>query len=162
MTRRMREWADFSTEGDAGAATLSFKGPLLVSTVGMVERRLRVLDEPVTRVDLSAVPAIDTVGAWLAWRLSRDTGAEITGASDEAQRLIEAVSKSTDTTAIHPERPPLTERVPRGIGKLVVEDGQHQLALLLIQRAHGVVDQHPARLMQQQAGKGQALLLFER
>jgi phospholipid/cholesterol/gamma-HCH transport system permease protein len=131
MTRRMREWADFSTESDAGGgATLSFEGPLLVSTVGHIERRVRALDEPLARVDLSRVPAIDTVGAWLAWRLSRDCGAEITGASDEAKRLIEAVSKSTSDTAIHPERAPLAQRVPQGVGNLVVGWGNGVFAIL--------------------------------
>lgn len=121
MTRRMREWADFSTEDDAtGAATLSFKGPLLVSSVGPIERRVRALGTPLAKVDLSQVSAIDTVGAWLAWRLSRDTGAEISGASDEARRLIEAVSKSTDDASIRPKRLPLLERVPQGIGHLVI------------------------------------------
>ncbi len=150
MTSRMREWADFSTEADGhGAATLSFKGPLLVSTVGLVERRVRSLDEPLARVDLSAVPAIDTVGAWLAWRLSRDTGAEITGASDEAKRLIEAVSKSTGEGAIHPERPPLLERVPLGVGKLVIGWGQGVVGVLgfigSMILAFGAVIRHPHR-----------------
>ena len=149
MTNRMREWADFSTEGDAGAATLSFKGPLLVSTVGLIERRIRTLDEPLTRVDLSAVPQIDTVGAWLAWRLSRDTGAEITGASDEAKRLIEAVSKSAATAPIRPPRPPLAERVPLGIGNLVVGWGQGVVGIMgfigSLILAFGSIIRHPRR-----------------
>lgn len=149
MTSRMREWADFSTTSDAGTATLSFKGPLLVSTVGLIERRICTLDEPLQKVDLSAVPQIDTVGAWLAWRLSHDTGAEITGASDEAKRLIAAVSKSDANAAIRPERPPLVERVPLGIGNLVVGWGQGVVAMMgfigALMMAFGAVIRHPRR-----------------
>ncbi|MEO5587824.1 MAG: ABC transporter permease [Novosphingobium sp.] len=146
----MREWADFSTDGDTGGgATLSFKGPLLVSTVGLIERRIRGLEEPLARVDLSAVPAIDTVGAWLAWRLSRQTGAEITGASDEAQRLIDAVSKSSSDAPIIPARLPVLERVPEGIGALVIgwKDGVVAIIGFLgaLIMALGAVIIHPRR-----------------
>lgn len=131
MTAAMREWADFSTDSDAGSgATLTFKGPLLVSTVGQIERRLSGFEEPLARVDLSQVQAIDTVGAWLTWRLSRDSGAEITGASDEAKRLIEAVSKSSSDAPIRPERLPLAERVPQGVGNLVIGWGNGIFSIL--------------------------------
>ena len=149
MTRRMREWADFSTTDDAGAATLAFKGPLLVSTVGLIEPRIRAFDEPLSKVDLSAVSQIDTVGAWLTWRLSRETGAEITGASDEAKRLIAAVSKSKDDVAIHPERPPITERVPLGVGNLVIGWGHGARGMIgfvgSLILAFGSVIRHPHR-----------------
>ena len=150
MTRRMREWADFSTEDDSsGAATLSFKGPLLVSSVGLIERRVRALDVPLAKVDLSQVSAIDTVGAWVAWRLSRDTGAEISGASDEARRLIEAVSKSTGDASIRPDRPPLVERVPQGVGNLVISWMNGILGILAflgsLLLALGSLIRHPGR-----------------
>jgi phospholipid/cholesterol/gamma-HCH transport system permease protein len=157
MTSAMREWADFSTESDTGGgATLTFKGPLLVSTVGLIERRIRALDEPLARVDLSKVSAIDTVGAWLTWRLSRDCGAEITGASEEAQRLIEAVSKSSSDAAIHPERPPLAERVPHGVGHLVIGWGQGIVSVVgflgSLMLAFGAILRHPRRF------RGKALI----
>ena len=77
-----------------GATTIALTGPLTVSSIGVVDRHLRHYDEPVARVDLSEVSEIDTVGAWTAWRVARDHEAEITGASDQAQRLIAAVSHS--------------------------------------------------------------------
>jgi phospholipid/cholesterol/gamma-HCH transport system permease protein len=154
MTHRMREWADFSTEDDSsGAATLTFKGPLLVSTVGQIERRVHALGadgaEPLAQVDLSQVSSIDTVGAWIAWRLSRETGAEIVGASDEAQRLIAAVSKSSSDAPIRPQRLPLFERVPTGIGDLVISwrDGIISIIGFLgaLIMALGTVIRHPRR-----------------
>ena len=91
----MREWADFTFEtGETGATTVALKGPLRVSSIGDLDRRLEALANKVDRLDLSQATDIDTAGAWLAWRLSRDWQAELTGASDKAQRLIAAVSQA--------------------------------------------------------------------
>jgi phospholipid/cholesterol/gamma-HCH transport system permease protein len=121
----MREWADFTTEAEeGGATTLALTGPLTVSSIGVVDRRLRELDQPVARVDLSRVSDIDTVGAWTAWRVARDNEAEIVGASDEAQRLIAAIKESKGTADIIPPRPDIIQRVPEAVGELVVGWGQ--------------------------------------
>ena len=91
----MREWADFTLEtGDKGAAVVALVGPLRISSIGDLDRRLEALDDHVTRIDLSQATDIDTAGAWIAWRFSRDWQAELTGASDKAQRLIAAVSQA--------------------------------------------------------------------
>jgi len=121
MTGGMREWAQFETSSDgSGATTLAFSGPLRVSTVGMIERDIRHYDGQLSSIDLSKVPEIDTVGAWLAWRLARKHEAEIVGASGEAKRLIEAVSKVSGEAQIRPTRDPLVERVSRAVGDLIM------------------------------------------
>jgi len=131
MTGAMREWAHFETRDDGkGATTLVFQGPLRVSTVGMIERDIRHFEGNLAKVDLSEVPEIDTVGAWLAWRLSKQHQAEIVGAGEEAKRLIAAVSKSTGSALIRPEREPLRERVPRRVGDLVVSWGQGMVSIV--------------------------------
>ena len=67
----MREWADFTTEtGEGGVSTIALSGPLTVSSIGIVDRRLRELDLRFNRIDLSGVTEIDTVGAWTAWRIA--------------------------------------------------------------------------------------------
>jgi phospholipid/cholesterol/gamma-HCH transport system permease protein len=72
MTAGMREWADFTEQTDeAGGLTIAFSGPLVVATAGPLDRRLRALAAPVVRIDLTAVPEIDTVGAWIVWRVIR-------------------------------------------------------------------------------------------
>lgn len=116
----MREWADFTTEDEGGASTVALTGPLTVSSIGRVDQRLRALDQPVARVDLSGVSAIDTVGAWTAWRTARDNDAEIIGASDEAERLIAAIRESSGTADITPPRAAIIERVPEAVGDLVI------------------------------------------
>lgn len=113
----MRQLAEFSTHDDG---TLALSGPLTVATVGALDRTLRAEGHSFSSVDLSAVTRIDTVGAWVAWRLSRDGDAPIRGASADAQRLIEAVSKSEADIDVHAPRSEMVERVPAAIGDLVV------------------------------------------
>jgi phospholipid/cholesterol/gamma-HCH transport system permease protein len=88
----MREWADFTTEtGADGAISIALCGPLVVSSVGRIDARLRKIEEQVEAIDLAGVGAFDTVGAWTVIRLAEERGAKITGGSDEAMRLIAAV-----------------------------------------------------------------------
>ncbi|HMO69870.1 MAG TPA: hypothetical protein PKE25_14690, partial [Novosphingobium sp.] len=91
----MREWADFSLEADGrGTVTLAFSGPLRIWALGDIDLQLDGVTEAVDRIDLGGVSSIDTAGAWLAWRTASRTRAEIVGASDEARRLIAAVSRT--------------------------------------------------------------------
>ncbi len=91
----MREWAEFTiSEGDDGARGLVLTGPLVVSAIGRLDGALRGSGEQFTQIDLSQVSEVDTVGAWTVWRLARDSGADIVGASDKAQRLIAAVHRN--------------------------------------------------------------------
>lgn len=127
----MREWADFTTEADAnGALTVRIGGPLVVSSVGQIDGGLRAVEGPVARLDLSQVSEIDTVGAWVAWRLARDSGAEIVGASTKAARLIAAVRGSKGDTAITPERHPVAQRVAGTVGEYVDGVGKGVIGFL--------------------------------
>ena len=127
----MREWADFTTEAiDGQGTTLALTGPLTVSSIGIVDRRLRGLDEPVARVDLSGVTEIDTIGAWTAWRVARDHDAQIVGASEQAERLISAIKGSSGEGDIAPRRADLLRRVPEAIGELVVAWSKGSLGII--------------------------------
>jgi len=112
----MREWADFTTETQAdGAQQVMLAGPMIVSSVGELDVRLRELAGPVARIDLSGVPAIDTVGAWIVARLAEEHGATVTGASQEAQRLIAAVRTKPEaaSAAEGADQAPLTRLLER-------------------------------------------------
>ena len=88
----MRKWADFTTEpGSNGALSIALSGPLVVSSIGRIDAKLRAVDQPVERIDLTQVTDFDTVGAWTVVRLAQPREAEITGGSDDAMRLIAAV-----------------------------------------------------------------------
>lgn len=116
----MRVWADFSLEqDDTGRTVAVLSGPMTVSSIGVVDRALRELATPLDRVDISAVPEIDTVGAWTVWRVVRDHEAELVGASEQARRLIVAVSKSKGEGETGALRLPLAPRIADGVGRIV-------------------------------------------
>ena len=104
-------------EGDDGGNVLVLSGPFLVSTIGQVDHDLRALDGQITKVDLSAISEIDTVGAWVACSISREFNADLTGASPRAERLIEALKDTGSKEEIGPPRLPVFERVPEAIGQ---------------------------------------------
>jgi len=116
----MRQLAEYTLREEGGARTVALSGPLTVAGVGWLDAELRKVAGPIETVDLSGVTAIDTVGAWIAWRLARDCGGEITGESEEARRLIEAVSPSENEAPVAAPRAELVERVPEAVGDLVV------------------------------------------
>lgn len=146
----MREWADCTTLAEEGEATIALTGPLTVSCIGPLDRKLRALDGPVKRVDLSGVSVIDTVGAWTAWRVARDHDAEIVGASEQAERLIAAIRESKGDAPIIPPRPDMVERVPAAVGDLVIGWGSGSvgvvgfLGALLVSCWHTI--KHPGKL----------------
>lgn len=117
----MREWADFTVEERGGRATVLLQGPLLISTVGLLDRKLRDFAEPVQFVDLSQAGDIDTVGAWIVSRFADEHKATITGASKDAGNLIEKVRESASTAPIEPERLPVFERVSATMGRHVID-----------------------------------------
>jgi phospholipid/cholesterol/gamma-HCH transport system permease protein len=127
----MRALADFTTEaGPDGGVRLAFTGPMQVSSLGRLDRRLRALDAPIREVDLGRVEEIDTVGAWTAWRVARDHQAAIVNARPEATRLIEAVKAAENTAPIVAPRPSLGRRVLEGIGALVSGGGRGALGVV--------------------------------
>ena len=73
---------------------------------------------------LAGIAEIDTAGAWIAWRFSRDWQAEITGASEEAKRLIAAVSQARGDDEDLSERPRFLARVSGGLGGSILGAGQ--------------------------------------
>ncbi len=114
--------AQFSvTEDEAGRIALALEGPLLVSSVGPLDRELSGLSQEITAIDLSGVEEIDTIGAWVMCRLAADHQAEITGASPRAKRLLNAVETAGSDADITPPRVPVWERVPEAMGELVYD-----------------------------------------
>ena len=146
----MREWADYSiAEGEGGARSLVLTGPLVVSSVGRIDTALRGTGERFSAIDISQAGEVDTVGAWLVWRLSRESGADIVGASDKAQRLIAAVHRNELEEEPEPEELPIPARLPERVGSFVIAYGRGVLSLLgflgALILALGSVIRHPAR-----------------
>jgi phospholipid/cholesterol/gamma-HCH transport system permease protein len=127
----MTQAADFTlNHGDSGD-TLVFTGPLTVATVGALDHRLRELAGPIARIDLVEVSVIDTVGAWVCYRLSRETGAEIVNPCESAKRLIGALKRIDDGKEPEPRRRlPIWLRVPARVGDTMTELGRGAVNLI--------------------------------
>ena len=145
---------DFTIANDPDhGLRLTLTGPITVATVGGMDEGLRDVAATAQHpaiIDLSAVTTIDTVGAWVVWRLARDCRAEIVGASTRAQRLIHAVSASRGDARITPPHVPVFIRAPEAVGRVIVELGVGTLGVLgflgeLIV-AWGRALRHPGRL----------------
>ncbi|MGZ3256803.1 MAG: ABC transporter permease, partial [Croceibacterium sp.] len=72
----MREWAAFSLDESGGRKTIVVTGPLLISTIGALDRELRALQDEVDTIDISKAGKVDTVGAWTVLRFSREHDAK--------------------------------------------------------------------------------------
>jgi phospholipid/cholesterol/gamma-HCH transport system permease protein len=145
----MREWADFTVQEAGGRTTIVLQGPLLVSSIGVIDRRLREFGQPVQFVDMSGAGAIDTVGAWTVCRFADEHRAKITGASEQAEKLIETVRANASTADIAPPyTPPLTQAL-EFTGKWAIDFGHGVMRLIsflgAIIVALGMVIRHPKR-----------------
>ena len=68
-------------------------------------------------VRLSGIDRIDTVGAWIVQQLAERTGARLTGASADAQRLMDLVRTAETEVRVRPEPPNPVVRVIGEIGE---------------------------------------------
>ena len=114
----MEGGANFSIEQQegVGAGRLMLSGPYLVSTIGAIDQDLEAIEGEIAVIDLVGVTEIDTVGAWIVCRLSRRFGAEVTGASARAQRLIRAVEGSDSAEDVSPPKLPIWESASARMG----------------------------------------------
>ncbi len=146
----MREWADFTLdEGGEGEATLMLRGPLRVHSIGDLDARLDAHSGEFVRLDISQIDDIDTAGAWLVFRVARDNGADIVGASNLAQRLIDAVGRTQGEEAEPPEQPGLVNHVLELVGIIVSGWGTGLLRTLdflgSLMVTFGSLIRHPGR-----------------
>ncbi|RJY09077.1 ABC transporter permease [Aurantiacibacter aquimixticola] len=145
----MREWAEYSVDERGGRVTVSITGPLVVSSIGQIDPQLRQLSDSVQYVDISEVERIDTVGAWIVHRFAEEKGAEITGASESAEVLLEAVEESASDAEVSPPRPYVFGRVTEHVGAKVVafmSGTMHYIGFLgAILFAAGSLIRHPRR-----------------
>ncbi|RDC59262.1 putative ABC transporter permease protein [Alteripontixanthobacter maritimus] len=111
-------------DGEGGSA-VHLSGPYLVSTIGAVDHDLRELDHGsgggISRVDLSKITEIDTVGAWAASRLASEHDAAIVGANERADRLLHAVGQSENDADLRPDRPMVFTRVAHTTGEIMAD-----------------------------------------
>ncbi len=117
----MADAADFTLEQlPDGEGVIRFSGRLAIAAIGDLDDRLRALGESVQQIDLSQIDHIDTVGAWLVYRTSKEHDAKIVGADNDAKRLIEAVSGVDDSEPVKPPHMSSLNRFLSEVGSGVV------------------------------------------
>ena len=148
----MREGAHFeirAADGDASGDTLALSGSLRVHAIGDLDHRLEEASPHFDSLDISAVHEIDTSGAWLIMRLAENNGAEITGASTEAARLMQALADIGPHDSEPPERGTLVHRAMVGLGLIAIGWGKGALTTLAflgeLILAFGELIRHPGR-----------------
>lgn len=114
--------AQFLIAEDGGGGTmLSLSGSLLISTIGRLQGELRGIATNLSRIDLSETVEIDTIGAWVIYRLAKEHDAEITGTGPQVKRLLDAVERASTDVDIAAPRDPVWLRVPNGVARQVIE-----------------------------------------
>ena len=112
----MMEAADFSESVEGDRQVLRFSGPLTLARIDGVADRLDRVDGQRLLIDLSGVPRMDTVGAWLIYRLTRRNETQVTGASNYMASLIQQVGEADRPVKIRPDRTPPFYRVLGQVG----------------------------------------------
>jgi len=115
--------------GDPHGSTYRVAGALTITRAATTQRELEALSDPVT-IDLSDIDRMDTVGAWLVYRMVRDRGAKVIGASRDEVSLLHQVSEFDVPTRVRPEERPSWVRVFGEIGEWIGETGQTLVGLL--------------------------------
>lgn len=123
--------ADFTETTRDGSSVIAFTGSLTLKHLGTLPDRLTAhVPAKGAIIDLSSVERIDTIGAWLVHRLARDGSARITGASEDTQRLIEAVGRGDTEMRVRPHAPSAGVRVLAEIGEATITAGKTLAGLL--------------------------------
>ena len=117
------------TEHEDDHNVLRIRGALTITRAGTTEREIEATPDPLV-IDISGVERLDTVGAWIIYRTVRDRGAKITGATSDAQNLIDQVAEFDKPVQVVPEARPGFVRVLDELGSWVAEAGVTLLGLL--------------------------------
>jgi len=126
----MNKAADLAEEVREGGSVLRLSGSLAIACLHDLPDRLDAVTGPVTAIDLAGVTHMDTIGAWTVHRAASRLGGEITGASEDAKRLIDAVGALDEPVPIRPDHVHPLRRVVGQIGEAVVNSGATLFGLL--------------------------------
>jgi phospholipid/cholesterol/gamma-HCH transport system permease protein len=121
---RMTAVAEFSDSMEDGRRVLRFTGNLTLARIRSISRRLEGVGDDRLRIDLSGVERMDTVGAWMIHKLTRDNDAELIGATGEQISLIENVAAADRPAKLRPDGPPPFLRILMLIGASVGTAGR--------------------------------------
>ena len=139
---------DFEQNRDAGG-TLRFTGDLSLRCLGDLPDRLDAVQGDVSRVDLSAIERIDTVGAWVVHRFAERRGARVEGLDEDDQQLFNQVVDSAVPVKMRDEHGSAFKRFLGEIGEAVTATLTTLYGLLgflgATTLAFGALIRHPRR-----------------
>jgi phospholipid/cholesterol/gamma-HCH transport system permease protein len=107
-----------------GRRFVRLSGNLTLARSRVLSREFERLGHEKLRVDLSQVERMDTVGAWLIHKLTRDHDVEVVGATDEQRSLIDNVAAADRPAKLRPDGPPPFLRVVVLIGEGAMTAGR--------------------------------------
>lgn len=128
----MTAQAEFTEEHTGSGRTLRFSGRLAIAELGDVPNRLEAIDGPIEEIRIDDVEHIDTIGAWVIYRLARDHDAAIHGADPDAQRLFDylASTERTESNQVRRTVIPPFQRVMGEVGDATLTSLQTLLGLV--------------------------------
>jgi len=103
-----------------GQRVLRLSGNFVIAAIGDLDARLNSIDGPVSRIDISGITHMDTVGAWLVHRTARAHSAQVVGSNDDARRLIEAVAGVDQSETVEKLRDSSLDRFLAEVGSGVI------------------------------------------
>ena len=123
--------AEFSESVEGDRHVLRFAGPLTLASIGTLPERLEGLanGRPMT-LDLSGVERMDTVGAWIVYRLARRHEARVTGTDPHMETLLDQVAQADQPVKVRPDRTPPFYRVLDQVGGATAMAGRTLLGLV--------------------------------
>jgi phospholipid/cholesterol/gamma-HCH transport system permease protein len=146
----MTQAADLNERDEATGRTVALTGSLALANLGNLPQRLDAVQGPVAAVDLSAIDHIDTIGAWVVHRFAVEHDAQITGANEDATRLIAAVTRNDVPAEDVPHEPTPVIRVLQQVGeatRLTFKTMEGLLGFLgATVISAGTLIRHPSRL----------------
>jgi phospholipid/cholesterol/gamma-HCH transport system permease protein len=95
--------ATFTESQEGAERILRFGGRLTLARIGNLPKQLEAIMLPPTKLDVSDVDRIDTVGAWLLHKLAVQHGASVIGANADTLHMIDQVSASGQVVKVRPE-----------------------------------------------------------
>jgi phospholipid/cholesterol/gamma-HCH transport system permease protein len=134
--------------GEAGRV-LRFTGRLTLARIGNLAAELDQIDGPVTAIDLGDVERIDTVGAWLIYKLANRLGARVDRAGTDGSVLLAQVASSDKLVKMRPDNSNAFLRLLEEAGEATIFAARTMKGLLgffgAILIAIGSVIRHPSR-----------------
>ena len=122
--------SDLIQADENGRRVLRFSGNLTLLRVRKLSEQLEAVQGDGIVVDLTQVERMDTVGAWLVHKLSRDHGAEVIGADEDQQTLIDHVARADQPVKVRRDREPRLRQLAAEVGTATQMAGTTMVGLV--------------------------------